>query len=296
VKTYRSSGDVWPKKRKISFKIRLSTSEEIESILQSIFTGGYPVVLSSGRIAISCALKTSFEGDTVGLFPYASQCVVSSVIKAGLVPVTPLNNSKIDISYNQWGRYNKELAAPPIIEDSVDTFYPAHAKILRTGAKYEVWSFSKIFGLKYGAVLWCKHKADADVIKSYRNSKSLRLRIFRTLVRLVKKFNVVFYFKWEELEYQNLELLPFEYGAILDRVINWQKLYDVRLMEYHTALNDLGLDFSNQRLEAEGVIPVVIELPENFNGKKNQDIYELHRISKNNGVHKICVFPYQVKL
>jgi len=296
VKTNTYSGDVWPKKRKISLKLTLSTAEEIESTLQGIFTGGYPVVLSSGRLAITCALKTSFVGKTVGLFPYASQCVVSSVIQAGLVPITPLKNFSFDISYNQWGRYNDVLVSPPLIEDSVDSFYPTNAKILRTGAQYEVWSLSKIFGLNYGAVLWCKHKIDADKIRSFRNSNRLRLRAFRSLVRTAKKFNIKIYSKWEELEYQNLELLPFEYGTIFEIVNNWQKFYQLRLLEYYSALRDLGLDFTNNSLEAEGVIPVVIELPENYTKKSNLDIIQLHKFSNSKSLLKIRIFPYQTKL
>ena len=296
MKNYKSGGDVWPKKRKISLKIKLSSSEEIESCLQSIFTVGHPVIFSSGRVALTYALKSSFAGETVGLFPYASQCVVSSVIKAGLTPVTPLNFSTIDVSYNQWGRFNNNLVLPPIIEDSVDSFYPANSKILRSGAKYELWSLYKIFGLNYGAVLWCKNKTDADKIKRFRNSKKLRLRILRSLLSVVKKFNTRLYLKWEELEHRNLELLPFEYGAILNRVTNWQRLYEVRLSDYHSALNGLELASSNQSLEEEGVIPVVIEIPKNFNGKKNLDIRQLHKISKDNGVVKISIFPYQLKL
>lgn len=296
MKNYKSSGDVWPKKRKISLKIKLSTSDEIESHLQSIFTVGYPVILSSGRVAITQALKTSFVGETVGLFPYASQCVVSSVINAGLTPVTPLNFSTVDVSYNQWGRFNNNLVSPPIIEDSVDSFYPAHSKILRTEAKYEIWSLSKIFGLNYGSVLWCKYQTDAEKIKSFRNSKESRLRIIRSLLRVVKKFNTRLYFKWEQLEYRNLELLPFEYGAIFKKVSNWQRLYEVRLSEYCTALNDLGINLVNQTLEAEGVIPVVIELPKNFKGKVNIDVHQLHRITDGVGVVKTNVIPYQLKL
>ena len=296
MKNRKSGGDVWPKKRKISLKIKLSTSEEIESHMQSIFTVGYPVVLSSGRVAITYALKSSFVGEAVGLFPYASQCVVSSVIKAGLTPVTPLNFSSIDVSYNQWGRFNNNLVSPPLIEDSVDSFYPVNAKIFRTGAKYELWSLSKIFGLNYGAVLWCKNKTDADKIKSFRNSKKLRLRILRSLLSVVKKFNTRLYLIWEELEHQGLELLPFEYGVILNKVTNWERLYEVRLSDYHSTLNDLELAPSNQSLEEEGVIPVVVELPKNFNNKKNLDIRQLHKISKDDGVVKISVFPYQLKL
>ena len=296
MKTYKSSGDVWPVKRKISFKVKISNSQEIESCLQNIFTVGYPVVLSSGRVAITSALKSSFTGKTVRLFPYASQCVVTSVIKAGLIPVTPLKFSMIDISYNQWGRFNENLVLPPIIEDSVDSFYPATAKILRTGAQFEVWSLSKIFGLNYGAVLWCKNKADADKVKSLRDFKKLRFRIFRSILRIVKNFNNGLYMKWEELEHRNLELLPLEYGAILNKILHWQNLYEIRLSDYYSALSKAGLDLGDQSLEEEGVIPVVIEVPQEYTGKYNLNIRQLHRISNKESLVKVNIFPYQAKL
>ena len=102
--------------------------------------------------------------------------------------------------------------------------------------------------------------------------------------------------KWEELEHRNLELLPLEYGAILNKILNWQNLYEIRLSDYCSALSKAGLDLGDQSLEEEGVIPVVIELPQKFIRKNNLNIRQLHRISNNESLVKVNVFPYQVKL
>lgn len=292
-----SSGDVWIKKHGNILYLINSSSLEIERKLQEYFTSGYPVVLSSGRSAISMALRYFYKSDVVRIFPFASQCVVNSILQAGLTPITPLDYSSLDVSYNQWGRLNSNLENLPFIEDSVDSFYPAHSEILRSGAEFEVWSLQKIFGLNFGAVLWCKNESDAKKIRELRDRGTHYLKMLkRVFFRLFKSVHGSIYDNWEKLEHQHLPLFGLEYGQILERVARWDDLYNERKKSYYNALSHLGLADSVDFEDFREVIPVVIEIPNHISITSYEDILTLHCIVNVKKVSSVSVFPYQLKL
>lgn len=292
-----STGDVWIKKRKKSPNLKRTNAVKVENKLREYFNSGYPVVMSSGRSAISMVFRYFYNHKTVKIFPYASQCVVNSILVAGLSPSTPLNYSTLDVSYNQWGRLNLNLVNPPFIEDSVDSFYPVDAEILRSGAAFEVWSLQKIFGIDYGAVLWCKSESDAKKIRYYRDHGHKYIkRLKRTLLRPVKHVHEIFYEHWEALEHQHLPLFRFEYGQIFAQILSWEDLYIERKKNYFEVLNNLGLVSAVNFEEFRDVIPVVIEIPEYLPTVGLQDIKSLHRIVNVDKVSPVSVFAYQVKL
>ena len=293
----KGSGDVWIKKHRNNLYLTKSNSLEVEKKLLEYFTSGYPVVLSSGRSAISMALCYFYKSDVVRVFPFASQCVVNSILQAGLTPITPLDYSSLDISYNQWGRLNANLEHPPFIEDSVDSFYPIHSEILRSGAEFEVWSLQKIFGLNFGAVLWCKNESDAKKIREYRDRGSHNLKMLkRVFLRLFKSVHGSIYDHWEKLEHQHLPLFGLEYGQILERISIWDNLYNGRKNSYYSALNSLGLVNSTNIEDFREVIPVVIEIPNHIAITSYGNILALHRIVNVKQVTSVSIFPYQVKL
>ncbi len=290
-------GDVWIRNHNLKLGFNLSTAEEIEKELKLYFNSGYPVILSSGRSAISLALRLFYGDKLVRLFPYASQCVVSGVIQAGLIPVTPLKFASLDISYNQWGRTNLNLDEVPFIEDSVDSFYPLNGKVLRSGARFEVWSMSKIFGLQYGAILWCSSDSDAQKVRDLRDSNRSVIKMFkRILFRIVRNVHPTLYRNWEKLEFRYLPLFSFEYGKIFEMIKSWELLYQKRKQSYFSALTSCGLDLPEDILEFDQVIPVVIELPKNFSSRHKIESRSLHRIVNSDVRTRISVFPYQVKL
>jgi putative PLP-dependent aminotransferase (TIGR04422 family) len=292
-----NSGDVWIRNHQFRFKFNLSNAEEVEKELKSYFNSGYPVILSSGRSAISLALKLFYNDQLVRLFPYASQCVVDSVIQAGLTPVTPLKFTSLGISYNQWGRMNLNLDNPPFIEDSVDSFYPLNSDVLRSGARFEVWSLSKIFGLRCGAILWCRSDSDAEEIRDFRNrNKSMINMSKRNILRMLRGISPNLYKRWEKFEFKHIPLFSYEYGEIFEKISSWQSLYNKRKQSYYSALTICGLDTTGDILELGGVIPVVIELPKNISTDDDNEIRSLHRIVNSDVKTPISVFPYQVKL
>lgn len=293
----KNSGDVWIKKRRTNLNITLSSALEVEMKLREYFTSGYPVVLSSGRSAISMAFRYFYKNNVVRIFPYASQCVVNGILQAGLIPVTPLNYSSLDISYNQWGRLNSNLENPPFMEDSVDSFYPVHSDILRSGAEFEVWSLQKILGLNYGAVLWCKNESDAKEIRDHRDRGTHGRKMLRRMfLRLFKNFHGAIYNYWEEIEHQHLPLFRLEYGQILRKILLWDDLYNERKKAFYSALNSLGFVNSTDFEDFREVIPVVIEIPNHLPITNYEEILTLHCIVNVKTVSSVSIFPYQLKL
>ena len=287
-------GAVWPRQRLRLFPVKFAKAEIVENYLSEKFAVGHPVIFSSGRAALFIVLKTFYKGDLVRLFPYASQCVVNSVLCANLIPVTPLDVSILDISYNQWGRFNSTTKKPPFIEDSIDSFYPNGAKILRSGADFEVWSLAKILGLNFGAVMWCRDENQANILKEVRDKgKNTKLSIIRFFLSIIKGLNPKLSRMWEKLEFRNLPLLSIEYGVISKTVARWDEIYNSRLKGFKKVLSDLSLQKLDTQIESENVIPVVIDLPSGFEFSYNKSVKRLHRIFDNGEIKSINVIAYQ---
>jgi putative PLP-dependent aminotransferase (TIGR04422 family) len=291
----KPTGDIWFKEKGVSIGLSFAKSESIEKFLEKNFNSGYPVVFSSGRAAMSFALKFFYKDKYVKLFPFASQCVVKSVLSAGLIPVTPLDYSRLDIAYHQWGKLNGSLMNAPFIEDAVDSFYPLHSNPLRQGGRFEVWSLSKILGLNSGAILWCRDRHDAEKAKEILNTSTSYLKnMVRYSSRRLMKIHKAFYSLWEDLEHKHLPLFSFEYGTIMKKISKWESAYKERLECYLTAINQLGLDSEVYDDKFGGVIPVVIELPNTLSDNSVKDIWELHQIINGDRPFIVSIFPYQV--
>jgi putative PLP-dependent aminotransferase (TIGR04422 family) len=291
-----SSGDVWPKRRCCGFKFVMCDATKIEKLLERKFQGGYPVVMSSGRAGIAAAVGEFFRFENIKIFPFASQCVVDSILSKARFPITPFDTSSLDISYNQWGRYNHNLAEPPFLEDSVDSFYPVGAAVMRSGAQFELWSTSKIFGLSYGAILWCKNRDDANLLRFKRDIKSFPLKYLRTILRRLSSFSRLAYIKWQKLEFLNLALTKIEYGQIYTCILRWEELYLQRCDLFIKSVNRLNLGHTCKNLENEDVIPTIIEVPLAVEIDKTEGVRKLHRIVDSQEIRLIRVIPYQVKL
>ena len=292
-----TDGAVWPKQRLRLFPIKFTKAKSVEDYLEVKFTAGYPVLFSSGRVALSTVLKTFYNKELVHLFPYASQCVVKSVLNANLIPATPLDSTVLDISYNQWGRFNTAIKMSPFIEDSIDSLYPIGAKILRSGADFEVWSLAKILGLKFGAIMWCKDQNQAHELRRIRdNNTNTKLSILRLFLSLIKGWNPICFRFWEKLEFRNLPLLSIEYGVISNSVSRWERIYNNRLYIYKSVLRELLLQEFNFEIEYGSVIPVVIDLPLGFKLSCNRSVKSLHRVVGADKPVKVNVIAYQEHL
>ena len=291
----REGGDVWPRKKFFRFRVNFSNPQKIESILKNNFHGGFPVVMSSGRAGIATLIRLFYKCDSIRIFPYASQCVVESLINSNCAPLTPIDKSNLDISYNQWGRYNSFLRNSPFLEDSVDSFYPIGSKILRSGARFELWSISKIFGLSYGAIIWCKHQTDAEEIRKERDSKNYLLKLIRILLRGTSSLSKRVYTKWQHIEYLNLGLTSLEYGQIYSCVLNWENSYKCKYNLFIKSVSNLNLSQISLELENNNIIPVVIEIPTNLKNRLQKSSKDLHRIVTKKQPISVRIIPYQVE-
>lgn len=284
---------IWISKRTVLFKNRPVSRRKVEDQFELKFSGAHAVLVSSGRAAIAIVIKQFFKGDIFKIFPYASQCVVTSVQKAGKFPCSPLDLRELDISYNQWGRVNRGLIRPPLIQDSVDSFYPINSGVLMNGGMFEIWSLSKILGIDFGAIIWCKNKNDADQIREILIKSKSTFSVQRYLLRLFKNTSAGAYRKWEEIEYEHPQLSRLENGVIYNNLMQWETIYERRKNLFKTSCQFLGIN--NPLLEQYEVIPAVIDVSKLKIEFKKTPIKELHRWSSQSGIVKTKVFAYQVE-
>lgn len=153
---------------------RLMSVETIEEKLRGMFPTGYPVLCSSGRAALVIALLESevSRGDLVGVFPYASHCVLDAVSRVA----TPLSGPTavavaLRVVYHQWGFVQETDLSKNTIEDCVDTLCVPGAAIFPGGGRFEIWSLPKIIGTTSGAVLWCRDSETAAKIRCFRDER-----------------------------------------------------------------------------------------------------------------------------
>lgn len=215
---------LWPK-IKISFWSFFGkcNQNKLEQLFQKMFPSGYPVLCSSGRVALYISVKESKlrVDDKLKLFPYASQCVINTISRL-TNPVSYDLESPNKICYHQWGITSTEENSNPIVEDSVDSLYKKKTPLFSLGANYEIWSLPKILGTSSGGVLWCKHESDAIRI---RNKLKGGKRIFTSwILKLLSLISIYFYKFWEEMEYGYKGLTLFQRNEIFIKLKLWDKL------------------------------------------------------------------------
>lgn len=223
----RSSVQIWYQKPIRLSAPRLSEYKNVEDFFSKNFENGYPVLVSSARSAIAVLLELFWDKGTIKVFKYASQCVVNACTISNISPVTSLKSDE-DIIYHQWGYPAHRSGNSVFIEDACDSFKPFGSKVLSLESRFEVWSLSKILGLRSGAIIWCRHKEDAHELIKFRNSK--RVSYLKMTLNIFKKLAKSIYNQWEYLELSNCSLSKFQIGAIHKEIINWKKIYDDRVL------------------------------------------------------------------
>ncbi len=215
-----------------SSQITISGMIDVEKKLQNIFPGQYPVVLSSGRVALKFALEHIGVNrlNTIAVFPNASHCVLDSICRVTTPQPFTDNFSGVGIYYHQWGYFQNEKNKMQIIEDSVDSLYAPGAKLFSMGGNYEVWSFPKILATVSGGVLWCRSLKDAIEIRKKRDARGGSLFIF--LMRILSKYFNIFYYPWHGLELEFGKISNFEKKEILAAISSWEDIVEDRKKKY----------------------------------------------------------------
>ena len=138
---------IWPKSNILNLIKSLpikKNNEEIENQFRDYYNGGFPVLCSSGRVAIMLILKSflPIKNKKIGIFPFASTCVREAILK---IADFSLIKQDINISYNQWGYQNAQKGSSYLIEDSADTLVEINTNIFaNTKSNFIIWSLPNI--------------------------------------------------------------------------------------------------------------------------------------------------------
>ena len=257
---------IWPESRFVGglhALLSMPSIEAIEAKLRNYFPSGFPVLCSSGRASLTLALEYSNKkrSDLVGLFPYASHCVIDAVARICTPLFGPTSiNANLRIVYHQWG-YVQEYNLPiNTIEDCVDTLCVKGAELFPGGGSFEIWSLPKILGISSGAILWCKDEQAAKKLRKIRDKR--KSGFFQWILRLMSKKIPFIYNYWQGAEPLNPRLSRWQTGEIMKAIENWDYIVKDRINKLNLiwpfALN--LLEKPTQRLPT--VIPIECFLSE----------------------------------
>ncbi len=260
---------LWPK---VSFKwydfFGTGTEKKIEIILKEMFPTGFPVVCSSGRVALQIALteKNLKRTDSINLFPYASHCVISAVSRiTNSTPYMSSDNLNPNLIYHQWG-YNSCKKNKVLIEDSVDSLYENKTPLFYSKSDYEIWSLNKILGTSSGAILWCKNMKDAERIKK-KLIKDNSV-IFSWFLRILSNKYLNLYKYWEGTELNYKGISKYQAKEIYKKILSWDSLVLDRKNKINYILKNSELTFKRPK----GRLPNVILLNSSVPEKKLSEI------------------------
>jgi hypothetical protein len=239
VSTKETRGGVWAEQTRPRINFSKSTALEVEKVLAGYFQEGYPVILSSGRGAISVAVKSYWVKNEITVFPYASQCVVNALLSAGISVSTRLDFTS-EIIIHQWGILDTGLKSKPFIEDACDTLLSPSGTILNSGGEFEVWSLPKIIGSRFGAVLWCRREEVANAIRSERDKQAKSQIYVKKILRILRGLNNRFYREWEKYEFKVLGLTPYEYASTKHLLIDLENHFCKQRKKYVSYLGTLN--------------------------------------------------------
>ena len=252
---------LWPNVRlKASNFFGSCSSEKLEELFRNMFPSGYPVLCSSGRVALYIAVIESklVREDKIKLFPYASHCVINTISRL-TTPISHEFESPNEIIYHQWGiNYTKKCK--PIIEDSVDSLYERQTPLFNSGANYEIWSLSKILGISSGGIIWCKNKSDAIRIKN--KMKSEKYVFISWILKLLSFKSNIFYEYWEGTEYGYKGLSLFQRNEIYNSIKLWDKLVKDRKQKLRLFIKNSILKGQKIRGRLPCCLPILTKLTE----------------------------------
>lgn len=271
----------------------LSEYTKVETFFLNNFANGHPVLVSSARAAIGVLLNKFWVNESVKIFKYASQCVVNACTISDILPITSLTQNE-DIVYHQWGYPVTRHEGVVFLEDACDSFKPIGSRVLTLNSRFEVWSLSKILGLRSGAIIWCRDERDAQKIVKFRNSTNTSY--LKIILNFIRNFNLSFYDQWENLELRNCTLNKFQIGSIHKEVVNWKNLFENRLMLFEARIKAARQRGYTGTFEMEDEILNGTFLPSVLIGAQElknftQGSLSRHRINVGSKPHLIRILP-----
>lgn len=216
---------IWPihSIRSSIFSLKNIVSEsKLEEDLINLYPTGYPVLTSSGRSAIGLILSffNLNRKNSIGLFPYASHCVIDSVSRiCNPILGNVALNEEYRIVYHQWGFVQEFNLNEFCIEDCVDTLCEPGTDLFPGGSSFEIWSLSKIFGISGGGIIWCKNFESSKEIKKIRDNSNYNSEI-QSLLKIFSVFSPPLLTYWEGPEASHGKLSFFNLGEINSSIQN----------------------------------------------------------------------------
>jgi len=251
--------DLWPKAGSLhtsSFKLSLNTASNVEDHFQNMFIGGFPVLVSSGRVGIVLALLALEldRSNLIRVFPYASHCVIEAIgrVATPLAGDTAINQSTRLVNH-QWGYVQENDATGTIIEDAVDSFYEKGSNLFLAGGNIEIWSLPKLIGSLGGGIIWCRDEALSITIRELRDSKKCGTHLRWILRKLSHRWPYLNNI-WMGWESSGGPVPNWSLGEINFGLDNWQKIAEYR----HQRLNLLKSFLPNWLSLTENRLPCVV--------------------------------------
>ena len=283
---------LWPRSF-IPKKLSWATNTSLLAWFTNNFTNGYPVLVSSGRSAISILSKL-FKNNEFNLFPFSNSCVIRAISHSSSVNLrTNLTKSSDmagqNIIYHQWGYTDKYAPFKPFIEDRVDTFYKTNSSVRFLDGRFEIWSLNKILGVGSGAIIWCKNKEDRRNIQEFISKHSYFFPIFKLVLKVLKNFSPhIFYHHWERSELKNAKLTSFEIMEIFAALHNWNQTYEDRksrvlsfIDKNYTNFYESELDIFYNSLQS-GIIPACLYSINDIKSTCSFNLAKLHKFHYSN--------------
>lgn len=239
ISTTFDGGVAWPPKPIVIGNSDLNSVTQFESWISEKFNGIPAVAFSSGREGIKAtALCLKMEGfQRFSVPPFTSECVVHAIQSANQIVLTNLNRQHSDYVYHQYGhRFEQDL--PPIMEDSVDTYFSFGQSPFLSNARFAIWSMRKLFGVQEGSVVWCVNESDKVKLQSIRENLQ----------------------SWKDLDVINF------YKSVSYVMKNWKLAYDdyseivVHLLQKHLNIIHSSMQSYYFETTLKGVIPTVLKL------------------------------------
>ena len=262
-----------------------------------MFPSGYPVLCSSGRAALTLALEKSNKsrGDLVGLFPYASHCVIEAVsrITTPLLGPTAIH-ADLRIVYHQWGYVQEKNLPLNTIEDCVDTLCVPGTELFPGGGCFEIWSLPKILGTTSGGILWCRTEENASQVKKIRDRRGSSF--FQWILRLLSKNNPSIYNYWQGAESVTGRPSLLQTGEIISAIAKWKDFVQDRKKKL-----DLVWPLAIKELEKPSdrlppVVPIISEITESEFGQLGiSSGYRMFEIVEKDGTRRMLkVLPIPI--
>ncbi len=289
-----SNGDIWAKTKRHFAFFGNSDLLQLEGMFASKFIGGVPVVFTSARAGLYLLFKNFHQNDLISVFPYASQCVVKAGILAEKAVCTSVNCESREIAYNQWGLFHKTNSQGKIfLEDSADSFYPEGGRVCKNNSRFEIWSLPKSLGVSFGGVIWCQQLNDATVLRNLRNNYPSQNVLHELIFGFMKKSVGICYSRWENYEFSHPRLNRFQIKTLTKQIINWNVKYEKRkelFIKNYISCNTVSRLGAEKTInENFGIIPTVIEIPEQQICKKSRI---LHKVYPDGRIHPAKVLAY----